>query len=126
FVASRTVLPRAETSDSRVAWRFCHVDHAGPWGFGTLTIAELMDKLAAFESMTCREIFDMGEEPGKHYDVAAIPNKIAAQRLDELRLSDMTKISRLRLGGKPRLYGLLHGNVFHILWWDPEHEIWPS
>ncbi|MEZ0073582.1 hypothetical protein [Planotetraspora sp. GP83] len=126
FVASRSLLPRAETSDSRIAWRFCHVDHAGPWGFGDLTFAQIMDKLQAFESMTCREIFDNGEEPGKHYDVANLPNRVAIDRLEELTLGDMTKISRLRLGGKIRLYGFLEGNVFHLVWWDPEHQVWPS
>ena len=25
-----------------------------------------------------------------------------------------------------QLYGFLVDNVFHMLWWDPEHEIWPS
>jgi hypothetical protein len=38
----------------------------------------------------------------------------------------MTKISRLRFGGKIRLYGFLIGNVFHMLWWDAEHQVWPA
>src|SRR5690606_20222733 len=70
LVPSTAVLPRVETSDDRICWRFCHVDQDGPWGFGELTIAELMTKLADFESMTLREIFNLGEEPGKHYDLA--------------------------------------------------------
>jgi hypothetical protein len=39
---------------------------------------------------------------------------------------DRTKIWCLRLQGAPRLYGFLVGHVFHIVWWDPDHEIWPS
>lgn len=71
-------------------------------------------------------LFAKGEEPGKHYDVAALPTRQARDRLDELRLSDMTRISRLRLGGPLRLYGFLEDNCFHIVWWDPKHTVWPS
>ncbi|MDQ1010386.1 hypothetical protein QFZ82_004871 [Streptomyces sp. V4I23] len=46
-------------------------------------------------------------------------------RLDELGFGDRTEIQRLRFTGKQRLYGFLVGNVF-VLWWDPEHEVYPS
>ncbi|MDH2424707.1 hypothetical protein [Sphaerisporangium sp. TRM90804] len=129
FKRSTSVLPDAETSPERICWRFCHVDHDGPWGFGKMdatTLRELLDKLMQFESMKVNEVFSNGEEPGKHYEVDRIPNAAARERLEELRLSDMTKISRLRLGGKVRLYGFMEGNCFHVVWWDPEHQIWPS
>lgn len=129
FVSPRSVLPDAETSDKRMAWRFCHVDHDGPWSFEKIDgsiLRDLMAKLASFESMTVNEIFRNGEEPGKHYDVEKLPNPMSRERLEELSLSDMTKISRLRLGGKVRLYGFMEGNCFHVVWWDPEHQIWPS
>ncbi len=28
--------------------------------------------------------------------------------------------------GERWLYGFLHDNVFHVIWWDPHHEIFPS
>ena len=30
------------------------------------------------------------------------------------------------MGGKQRLWGFLRAGVFHVLWWDPEHQIYPS
>lgn len=129
FVSPRSVLPDAESSDKRISWRFCHADNDGPWSFGKLdgvALTQLMGRLANFESMTVREMFNNGEEPGKHYEVARLPTQEAINRLEDMGLGDMTRISRLRLGGKPRLYGFLLGNVFHMVWWDPEHEIWPS
>lgn len=126
-VFRRDVLPDAETSDHRLCWRFTHFDHDGPWGFGRFekdTLQWLLECLRSFESMTPAEIFR--GYPGKLYEVAAIPNKTALDRLDELGMADMTTIWRLRLGGEPRLYGFLAGHVFHVLWWDPDHEIWPS
>lgn len=126
-VPRRSVLPGAETSDDRICWRFCHVDHDGPWGFDKvdpLAMRDIMQWLSKMESMTVREIFS--GHPGKDYDVDALPNGDAVRRLDVLGLADMTKIWRLRATGKGRLYGFLHGNVFHVVWWDPEHEIWPT
>jgi len=125
----RTTLPGADDSNLRICWRFTHVDHDGPWGFDKISGQELvwiMNQLKSFESMTIRELFNRGDEPGKHYEIERIPNPRAASRLDALGLGDMTRISRLRLTGTRRLYGFLEGHIFHVVWWDPEHEIWPS
>jgi len=35
-------------------------------------------------------------------------------------------LTSLRMGGKQRLWGFLRAGVFHVLWWDPEHQIYPS
>ena len=128
-VPRRALLPGSETSDTRICWRFCHVDHDGPWGFDKVDAEKLrwlMDRLASFESMTINELFASGGYPGVHYEVESIPNPVALERLTDLQLGDMTKISRLRLRGEPRLYGFLVSNVFHVIWWDPDHEVWPS
>ena len=39
---------------------------------------------------------------------------------------DQTNISRLRCGGKPRLYGFRVDPEFYVVFWDPEHVIYPS
>ena len=125
----RLALPGAENSDARICWRFCHVDHDGPWGFGKVDapmLRDILDKLAHFESMTINELFNFSSYPGTDYDVASLPTTAALDRLEEIGLSDMTKIHRLRLRGERRLYGFLVGHVFHVVWWDPNHEIWPS
>jgi hypothetical protein len=84
-----------------------------------------MERLSQLESMTISELFYQGDYPGKEYDVEKIPTAEAAVRLDSIGLGDMTRISVLRLQGEPRLYGFLEGHVFHVVWWDPEHKIWP-
>jgi len=122
-------LPGSGNSHERLCWRFTHVDNDGPWGFssvGGAVLCEILGHLKKFESMTLNEVFHYGGYPGKDYDVDAIPNSGALARLEEAGLADQTKIWVLRCGGKPRLYGFLQGNVFHVVFWDPEHEIWPS
>ncbi|MFD0405567.1 hypothetical protein [Kitasatospora sp. NPDC127116] len=123
------VLPNSGNSADRICWRFTHVDHDGPWGLAKLSPAEmeyLLKKLADVEKQTVREIFNQSADLGKHYETHDLPSKAAQERLVELQLSDMTRISRLRFKGKERLFGFLVDNVFHVVWWDPEHEIWPS
>ncbi|MEU2128489.1 hypothetical protein [Streptomyces sp. NPDC018352] len=47
-------------------------------------------------------------------------------RLTAIGFDDALKIQRLRFTGTQRLYGFLNGNIFHVLWWDPLHEVYPS
>lgn len=109
-------------------WKFRGVDHDGRWGFGDVApgdLVEILKKLAHFESMTIHEIFHNGDEPGKHYRPdALIPD--AQRRLEDLLLDDETRISRLRLKGAQRLYGIVREECFEVLWWDSLHEVCPS
>lgn len=104
------------------------MDHDGPWNFAELSQDKLnyiLRKLSEFESMTMHELFR--GNPGKDYQVEGIPNKAAHERLEATRLADQTQISRLQLSGTERLYGFRdEHNVFHVVWWDPKHQIWPS
>jgi hypothetical protein len=49
----------------------------------------------------------------------------AVSRLSYLQI-DGDSIYRFRLGNKPRLWGLRNVAEFEILWFDPEHEIYPT
>jgi hypothetical protein len=78
--------------------------------------------------MTMNELFAKNEEPGKVYDLAdrGFPVKEANDRWQAMRLDDQDHVCRLRHGGAKRIYGLRVDNVFHLIWWDPEHKVWPS
>jgi hypothetical protein len=124
-----SLLPSSRNSDDRICWRFTHLDDEGPWGLAPLDHARVLGLLAEmvkFESQTINELFHRGEWPGKCHDVESLPNKTARDRLEAMGLPDMTKIWKLRIGGPGRLWGFLIGNVFHVVWWDPEHQVWPS
>ncbi|PBC80100.1 hypothetical protein BX265_4936 [Streptomyces sp. TLI_235] len=62
----------------------------------------------------------------KEYELPGGLCKDALDRLTEIGRDDMTKIQRLELTGLQRLYGFLDGHVFHIVWWDRQHEVYPS
>lgn len=120
-------LPGSGNSGTRISWRFQCFDWSGRWRFADLDDFKVVEaQLRMFETQTINELFHNGKEPGKKYEVARLPCKEALERLEALGLSDQDEICRLRLSGTKRLYGFLVGTVFHIVFWDPEHEIWPT
>lgn len=125
----KAMLPGAGSSGERVCWRFEHVDHDGPWGFDKVQpdmLCEILRKLRDFESMTVEGLRRQVEH-FKSYNLAE-PGlcKAARERLAARGWDDLDSIQRLRFSGPQRLYGFLLGNVFHIVWWDPLHEVYPS
>lgn len=123
-----SLLPGADNSNDRLCWRFTHVDHEGPWGFDKVeppVLCEILQKLADCESMTLNELRN-SRRLFKEYDVPGGLCAEAINRLEAMGRDDQTKIQRLEFKGTWRLYGLLEGNVFHVVWWDPNHEVYPS
>jgi hypothetical protein len=117
-----------EIKQRRLVWRFADHDDDGTYSLGAISPEQLMDlikKLRSFESMTVGELFAAGSQHGKTYEVEEMP-KPAKDRLVDLGRDDETQVARLRCGGAPRLYGFLREHVFHVLWWDPNHQVWPS
>lgn len=55
-------------------------------------------------------------------DVAA-QKDITKARLDEVFGGE---IYRFRLTAKQRLWGFRGDRAFHVLWWDPEHKVYPT
>ncbi|QSZ47248.1 hypothetical protein [Arthrobacter sp. D5-1] len=114
--------------ERKLVWRFNQIDREGQWSPTNIASSELgnlFDKMASFETMTIGEIFAPGSEHGKSYEVSKMPAP-SQRRLQDIERDDETEIVRLRCGGAPRLYGFLREHIFHILWWDPRHEVWPS
>lgn len=112
----------------QLVWRLSWVDNEGPWSLiniSRIQMTQLIDKMISFESMTVGEIFGPGSEHGKSYTVSDLPN-VASRRIKEIKRDDEDQIHRLRCSGTQRLYGVMREHVFHVLWWDPEHEVWPS
>ncbi len=106
------------------------MDLDGPWGWRQISsadVCEIFSKLGNFESMSHGALFGPGGA-GKTYELAGLAavNRDATRRISELELDDEDELHRLRLTGERRLYGLLRGRDFYVLWWDPNHQVWPS
>lgn len=107
-------------------WLVGRIDKVGPWGWheidGEFFRDEIIKKIQDFESMKMFEI------KGRNNHIVKISSisKQAQNRLKQIQEHDLDELFSLRISGKKRIWGILSGNRFHFLWWDPEHEVCPS
>lgn len=100
-----------------------------PWSLKRMSESEhglLLEKLKDFETLTVGELFGDYAAFKLYQDFTLCPNQEPVSRLGHYYSRNGDAIARFRLGGKERLYGFLTDNEFHIVWWDAEHQIWPS
>lgn len=108
-------------------WRIGRIDMDGCWGYAGIDrptlMGDIFPKLKHYESMTWGEIT---RDPKYNHSVDVWKLiKPARERLGVLGI-DEESLFRFRLKGKQRVWGIRDRNIFHILWWDPLHEICPS
>ena len=109
-----------------LSWSFsqCDMDPTCRWAFFKERLSEtfwdlLLPKMREFESMTLAEIFVIGKDHN-HGILTEELNKRAEKRLEELKI-EAEAVHSLRLGGQLRLYGVLDGAVYNIIWYDDDH-----
>jgi hypothetical protein len=74
--------------------------------------------------MTWREILIDGRKQNHFIGVWQICGE-AQRRLEEVGYGDLKKIVSLRLTGKEKIWGVMEEGTLAILWWDPEHTVYP-
>ena len=110
------------------SWRLHRLEVAEPFGcwheIDRSKLLWIRKKLSDFESMTWNEILVYGRDQNHPVRVdKLLPG--ARKRLTELRLEDIDQLVSLRLSGSERIYGILQGSILLLLWWDPDHAIYP-
>lgn len=106
-------------------WQIQKIDFLhDKWGWSKISrkhFADMVKKLSDYETRTWGEIIN--DQKRDH----AIPidqlHPEAQKRLKVLKMDDIDEIFRLRLDGKKRIFGVLDGFIFKILWWDPDHTV---
>jgi len=123
-VSSPAVSPDAERP---FRFRFDRVDVGGPWCLTDITKqdhAALLESMRQIEGMLVREVIPAR---CKREDVAGrSPNPDARRRAQDMFPDDHDRIHSLRIGGAQRIWGLQFQNEFSIIWWDPNHDVWPT
>jgi hypothetical protein len=87
------------------------------------TLRIVHSKLAEFERLTWREI--LSPDTGNHQMPTDRICKEAQERLRELKLDEVDSLISLRLKRRVRVWGLMDRGVLNLLWWDPEHGVYP-
>lgn len=130
-VSSAAISQPADRLLRTLVFRFDCVDLGEdcPWSLANVSLKDqkdLLQHMSQYESMTVGKLRSGRFHDSTSYDnFDACPNKAAVDRLVE-QYDAPDSIARFRLSGTKRLYGFLVDNEFHLLWWDPNHEVWPS
>ncbi len=101
------------------------VDLDGPWGWRNLgldKLDEIHKKLCSFEKMTVGQLVS---GRGHHKIAASSVCKQARERLVELERDDLDDLWSLHLTTVERVWGSITGSTFSLLWWDPDHTVYP-
>ena len=130
----QTVRLMGSSENELSIWRFDKIDRNGKFAFDIrrkdFQHKEFMDKLISYSSMTWSEIRNQTHDGGKskhHFLNVDSLSKPAQERIAVLRLEEDTdRIYSFALQNKLRIVGLRDNSEFHVLWYDPNHEVCPS
>lgn len=90
---------------------------------------EVMEFLCTIGSSTWSDIkshASNGHKKHHHQEMGSLC-KEAQDRLAHLKHDTRFEdVFRFRLGSRKRLWGFLLGGVFYVLWWDAEHNVYPT
>ncbi|MDR1857480.1 MAG: hypothetical protein LBR22_10065 [Desulfovibrio sp.] len=111
-------LPREEVST--ISWRFGKMDAEMPWPTTIADLAPHLDRLKHFEGQTPVECY--GEKHNHLMRVGELCTK-AQNRLKKLGID--VPLTQLWLKEKCRLWGIMEKSIFHVLWLDENHEVYP-
>ncbi len=125
-----TFEPPKSTDGHSPVWRLHRMDWDSncQWGWvgsesRSIPWEEIHRKLGHFESMTWAVL--KNSDIATAIDTAAI-HKDAQKELTKLSEDARSEIWEFQLMGKQRVWGFREGATFIVLWWDPEHLVFPS
>lgn len=119
----------ADFNKMNPAWRLGRLDliHPDNWkanhSLDEVTLQRIRERLRHCEAKTWQEIL----VASGHFNHPIKVEKLcsgAQKRLAELQIDAESLIS-LNVTGKERVWGVRNGNVLSLLWWDPNHQVYP-
>lgn len=118
-------------SNKSPIWTFESIDRTGDFAFDInredFAYKEILDKLLSYSTMTWAEIDKQHHDDGRskhHYLKIESLSKKAEKRLIAKKLEDQSdQIYSFALQNKLRIIGIRDDQFFHVLWYDPNHEV---
>jgi len=112
--------------DTYIAWRFGTSDSGGPFSCASLQPEEcqrLWERLRAFEGMNAAQLQAAGS---LHPVPQRSMSRAAKNRLREIKLDDVDGLHSFHVTAACRFWCMKHLNIFCLLWWDRNHEVYPT
>lgn len=117
------------------SFRFADRSTSGAWRFQPSAddACELFDFLCEMGRLKWSEIERQNtggrNRRSKHHSqplgslTSGAQSDLRKRKLDETFGDEMF---RFRLSGTKRLWGFRDGQTFHVVWWDPDHAVYPT
>lgn len=126
--------PRQSTVSEKVIWRYDMIDRNGKFAFdlhrADFMHCEVMEKMIAYSNMTWQEIECQTHDQGKskhHFLSMDSLSKEAVDRFNAMKFDEYSDaVFSFSLRNKLRIIGIRENEHFHVLWYDPNHEVCPS
>ena len=125
--------PRGEHRGSNFKWRIKHADIThDEWGWCnisiTVLVTDIICKLQELEGSTFAQLFD--RQLHHHTLDNILPDAssrvkwlFSQKQLQEDQLEE--GLFSIRVGSVPRIWGYINGPYYYIIWWDPNHTVYP-
>lgn len=107
-----------------VVWRFSAADSGGKWRWLAIddkNLREFATRLPSFETSDYR---DRRELWSIHPQTSL--SKDAKDRLLEISRDDEERLISFHVGNRERVWCTEHNGIMCVLWWDPNHEVYPT
>ena len=113
---------------------FDKIDRSGNYAFDVnredFDHKEVLGKMVDYSSMTWGEVKRQTHDDGKSKHHFLTPGSLSKGAVERLKAKDLEEFSdyifSFALQNKIRIVGIRNGEKFHVLWYDPNHEICPS
>jgi len=119
------ITPEDGTNWMRACWRIQKLQLVNPYGWHELNAAEVLrmrQKLSQFEQRTWNEIFVRDKGYNHSVPVADFDCPHAKQWMSQ-NLPREDELWTLYLGSTERVWGLRRECAFHVIFYDPDHQI---
>ncbi len=122
------------TDGKKVIWLFDMIDRSGKFAFDLnrddFLYREVMEKMIDYSNMTWAEIKKQTHDIGKskhHLLSLDMLSKDAFDRFKIMRIEEYEdSIFSFALQNRLRIVGIRENEYFHVLWYDPNHQVCPS
>lgn len=107
-----------------IGWNFRLMDQAGSWPCTFRKLTKVRQQLISYENKKYKELFS--RRGHSHTMPADTLCKAAQKRLEAIGLDGSVLLHQLEIDPPPgRLWGIVEHNIFHLLWLDPRHTVYP-
>ncbi len=119
---------------ANIIWTFDRIDRDGPFAFDLsrpdFNHKEVLTKIVEYSSMTWSDVKSQTHDRGKskhHFlNVDSLSNEARERVTNKLAEEEYDQIFSFAFQNKLRVVGIRVNEVFHIIWYDPEHKFCPS